>query len=94
MILCYQDNEVRRGSGAFRAEDYDANHMICKHLENYFFLKFILAKSDDFVEKHRASKELDICERKMNYWKRQANFCQKQYEKDIQIWSETYQVNA
>jgi hypothetical protein len=51
-------------------------------------------KSDDIVEKHRASKELDICERKMNYWKRQKNFCQKQYEKDIKSWSETYQVNA
>ena len=51
-------------------------------------------KSDDIVEKHRASKELDICERKMNYWKRQKNFCKEQYEKDIKIWSETYQVNA
>lgn len=94
MILCYQDNEIRRSSKPFYPEDYDANHMICKHLENYFFLKFILMKSDDFVEKHRASKELDICERKMNYWKRQKNFCQKQYEKDIKSWSETYQVNA
>ena len=92
MILCYQDNEVRRSSKPFFAEDYDANHMISKHLENYFFLKFILAKSDDIVEKHRASKELEICERKMNYWKRQANFCQKQYEKDIQIWNKTYDL--
>ena len=93
MILCYQDNEVRRSSKPFFAQDYDANHMISKHLENYFFLKFILAKSDDIVEKHRASKELDICERKMNYWKRQANFCQKQYEKDIQIWNKTYDLS-
>ena len=92
MILCYQDNEVRRSSKPFFPEDYDANRMISKHLENYFFLKFILAKSDDIVEKHRASKELEICERKMNYWKRQVNFCQKQYEKDIQIWNKTYDL--
>lgn len=92
MILCYQDNEIRRSSKPFYPEDYDANRMISKHLENYFFLKFILAKSDDIVEKHRASKELEICERKMNYWKRQVNFCQKQYENDIQIWNKTYDL--
>jgi len=74
----------------FFAEDYDANHMICKHLENYFFLKFILLKSDDTVEKHHASKELDICERKMNFWKRQSSFCSKQYEKDIEAYRKMY----
>ena len=90
MILCYQDNEVRRSSKPFFAQDYDANHMISKHLENYFFLKFILMKSDDIVEKHRASKELDICERKMNFWKRQSSFCSKRYEKDIEAYRKMY----
>jgi hypothetical protein len=90
MMFFYSDNEVRRSTKPFYAEDYDANHMICKHLENYFFLKFILLKSDDTVEKHHASKELDICERKMNFWKRQSSFCSKQYEKDIEAYRKMY----
>ena len=90
MMFFYSDNEVRRSTKPFYAEDYDANHMICKHLENYFFLKFILLKSDDTVEKHHASKELDICERKMNFWKRQSTFCSKQYEKDIEAYRKMY----
>ena len=86
----YSDTDKRTFNSAFRADDYDANHMICKHLENYFFLKFILLKSDDTVEKHHASKELDICERKMNFWKRQSSFCSKQYEKDIEAYRKMY----
>ena len=90
MMFFYSDNEIRRSTKPFYAEDYDANHMICKHLENYFFLKFILLKSDDTVEKHHASKELDICERKMNFWKRQSSFCSKHYEKDIEAYRKMY----
>lgn len=90
MMFFYSDTEKRSFSSAFNAEYYDANHMICKHLENYFFLKFILLKSDDTVEKHHASKELDICERKMNFWKRQSSFCSKQYEKDIEAYRKMY----
>jgi len=47
-------------------------------------------KSDDRVEKHHASKELDICERKMNFWKRQSSFCSKRYEKDIEAYRKMY----
>lgn len=90
MMFFYSDTEKRTFNSAFYAEDYDANRMICKHLENYFFLKFILLKSDDTVEKHHASKELEICERKMNFWKRQSNFCSKQYEKDIEAYRKIY----
>ena len=90
MMFFYSDTDKRTFNSSFRADDYDANHMICKHLENYFFLKFILLKSDDTVEKHHASKELDICERKMNFWKRQSSFCSKQYEKDIEAYRKMY----
>lgn len=90
MMFFYSDTDKRTFNSAFRADDYDANHMICKHLENYFFLKFILMKSDDIVEKHHASKELDICERKMNFWKRQSSFCSNQYEKDIEAYRKMY----
>jgi hypothetical protein len=92
-MFFYSDTEKRNFTKPFYAEDYDANTMIAKHLENYFFLKFILMKSDSVVEKHQASKELDICERKMNYWKRQSNFCKKQYEKDIDRFKTIYEMH-
>lgn len=83
MFFFYNENAKSTFTGRFYPEDYNANSMICKHLENYFYLKFILLKSDSISEKHQAAKELTICERKMNFWKRQANFCFDQYQKDI-----------
>ena len=43
------------------------------HLDNYFFLKLILLRSNSVVEKAQASKELDICERKMKFHERNPN---------------------
>ena len=73
-MFFYSDTEKSSFKGSFNASNYNPNDMICKHLENYFFLKFILLKSEDRIEKHQASKELDICERKMNFWKKQSSF--------------------
>ena len=38
------------------------------HVENYFYLRFILDKSDNFIEKNQANKEILIAERKMLFW--------------------------
>lgn len=40
------------------------------HLDNYFLLKLVLLRSDSIIEKAQASKELDICERKMKFHER------------------------
>lgn len=44
------------------------------HLDNYFFLKFIIAKSDKFTEKQQAEKELAVAIKKMEFWERQVLF--------------------
>ena len=45
-----------------------------KHLENWFFLKFIMMNSDDWREKAQASKELTICDRKLKFWQHRPTF--------------------
>lgn len=52
----------------------DPTKQYCKHLDNWFFLKFVLMNSTDFAERAQANKELTICERKMTYWKRNGRF--------------------
>lgn len=62
-----------------------------KHLENLYYLKFMLALGT-MVEKHRASIELEICERKLKFWKRRPGFdhelAQKNLEEIKKIWKE------
>jgi len=53
-----------------------------RHLENYFFLKFMLANGNT-AEKSQASKELAICDRKLAYWSRHPLFSRQQAEKDV-----------
>jgi hypothetical protein len=94
MMFFYSDTEKKSSfKGSFNASNYNPNDMICKHLENYFFLKFILLKSEDRIEKHQASKELDICERKMNFWKKQRSFCSVRYQKDIKNYNNMYEMS-
>lgn len=44
------------------------------HLGNYFYLRFILDKSDNRVEKWQANKEMQIAERKMAFWEKNPDF--------------------
>jgi hypothetical protein len=73
MFLIYNENEKRTGGG-FNPNDFDPNACIRKHFENEAYLKFILGASDDFSERQQARKELDICERKQNYWKKHPQY--------------------
>ena len=62
-----------------------------KHLENHFFLKFLLLRSDSIIEKAQANKELTICERKLDFWSRKPSFDQSianTHNKQLQtLWS-------
>jgi len=71
MHFFYSDNQPFRSNKPFRASDYDADVQISKHLENWFYLRFIQTQTDDLVERHQATKELTICDRKIEFWKRQ-----------------------
>lgn len=84
MFLVYKDNPQFDGPNEFNPNRFDPNKMMRYHLKNYFFLKFILMNSDDTVEKHRASKELDVCERKMKFWQNHYAFCEDEYEIDLE----------
>lgn len=46
------------------------NTQYIKHLENLFYLKFVELKSDKFFEKAQATKEIEICNKKLKYWGR------------------------
>lgn len=47
-----------------------ANSAWRKHLENWYFLKWIAEHDPSYAQRHQANKELLIAERKMAYWER------------------------
>lgn len=51
----------------------DATKGYLRHARNRLFLDFF-ATSPDFAEAAQARKEIVICERKQNYWRRQIGF--------------------
>ena len=44
------------------------------------------------LERHRASKELDICERKINYWKKMPTFNEDTYMRDLDVYKKNYNM--
>jgi hypothetical protein len=80
MGLCYSDNE-QRGSGYFDIDKFNPNRMWLVHYRNSLYLGFML-KNGDRLERHQASKELVIAERKMAFWKRDSRFNHDQSLKD------------
>jgi hypothetical protein len=48
-------------------------------MENRFYLTFFL-HNGTMIEKHKASKELAICDRKLAYWERNPCFDRKKAE--------------
>lgn len=91
MFFFYPDNE-KRSNTPFNPHRYNPNNMICKHLENYFFLKFIIQKSPDMIERHRASKELDVCERKIAYWQKMPTYCEDTYQHHVNIYKNNWDM--
>jgi hypothetical protein len=77
--LIYNESEPKRHVPLGRL---NPNRQYRKHLENWFFLKLIL-RNGNIVERHQASKELAICDRKLEYWQKRSNFDTKQAELDL-----------
>lgn len=80
MGLIYEENPVRM-AGSFNPAKCNANDQWLKHFKNSLYLSFML-KHGNRVERHQASKELVICERKMAYWSRQPHFVQRKSQED------------
>lgn len=78
-MLVYEQNPERR-DGAFDPMRCNAVKCYMRHFNNSLYLTFMLANGTT-TEKHDASKELEICERKMKYWERQPHF--DEHEADL-----------
>jgi len=79
MILIYGDPETSGFKG--NPAQINANRAARNHFENSMFLSFMLLKGT-FIEKGRAAKELDICERKIKYWKSRSDFVEDTFTED------------
>lgn len=92
MFIIYSDDTGSKGGG-FDISKLDPVAMYLKHYDNYLFLSFILNKSKDVLEKKRASKELGMCEKKMEYWKHKVGFEKARMVSGVEerkkIWNET-----
>lgn len=64
----------------------DPTRMVLKHMANQFFLELI-TKSDEstLVDKFQAEKELVICKRKQEFWKRKHGFEDVIYEQELAL---------
>lgn len=79
-MFCYETSRVSVRTGEngplnFDPLRCDAVKAYMKHYENFLFLDFMV-QNGTIAEKHQASKELEICKRKMKFWERQPHFIQ------------------
>ena len=72
-MFIYSDTAPKSGAMTpYHKQNADRGYLT--HYANYLYLSFILNQSDSLAEKHQAQKELTICERKLNWWAKHANF--------------------
>lgn len=76
MAIVYDDLNTSRGKSDFVIPygRLNANAGYLRHYDNYLYLDFILKTTDRNNERTQAAKELKICERKLEYWRRHPNF--------------------
>lgn len=77
MAFCYDTTRisVRTDQGPMNFDPMRCNATKCylDHYKNFLVLDFI-AKNGTLHEKAQARREIEVCERKMTYWKRQPHF--------------------
>lgn len=71
--LVYEDNPPPFRGRVIPYLQQDATGHWVRHYANSMYLKFFLNHGDRW-EKQRASKELDMAERKMTHWERHPNW--------------------
>ncbi|MCP1540127.1 hypothetical protein [Methylorubrum extorquens] len=75
MAIFYSDNAERSGGSiSVPYSQWNANKGYLTHYENYLVLDFITRASKDRAEIAQARKELTICERKLEFWRKHPNF--------------------
>jgi cell division FtsZ-interacting protein ZapD len=64
-----------------------------KHLDNYFYLRFLFEHSDDRSERLVANKEMQIAEKKMKYWERMPDFDKEEADAYLQKLKKTWNLS-
>jgi hypothetical protein len=72
MSICYNENEVYTGP-PISYNKINANRSYLRHYENSLLLQFMMLNGD-MRERAQASKEMGICQRKMERMEKHANF--------------------
>jgi hypothetical protein len=80
--LIYNENESKGEYSGPPINSLNPNTQFRKHLENWFFLKLTL-RNGNMIDRHKASKELAICDRKLEFWRKKRSFDEKQAERDV-----------
>lgn len=70
----YPENEPRRFSGKGGYKELRATNIWLRHYENQLFLEFFLEHETDFVQKRETARELQVCRKKLEYWKKHPNW--------------------
>src|SRR5262245_26528812 len=71
-FLVYDENEPKPKHGFKGNANADPHKAYIKHLANWFFLKFTYINGS-LTDKFQATKELVLCERKLNFWSSKPN---------------------
>jgi hypothetical protein len=74
MFIIYNEYEYKKPFNLAILDNINPNKQYKTHLENYFYLKFINMNSKDGVEIYQSNKELEVCQRKLDYWRRSQDF--------------------
>jgi hypothetical protein len=75
MTIIYNEDEPQGEFKGYMVR-VDPTKAYLKHYENYLYLQFIAMNTADRVERYQANKELKICERKLEHWKKNPSFNQ------------------
>ena len=76
-MACLVYDDSVKSKAYIKYDNINATKGYLTHYANKLYLSFILEKSTDRAEKQQASKELLICDRKLEYMKRHPNYDHK-----------------
>lgn len=92
-MFFYSDTEKGAPFDPRRMAPYheqDATRFALSHYDNLLILMAIIEAPKSFAEKAQAEKELKICERKIEHWRRHPNFDQQKFSNEAarkkEIW--------
>lgn len=73
-FFIYSDTEPREQHGFRGGSKVNPHNAYNKHLYNWFYLTFLCRNTTDLAERFQLTKEIVICNRKLDYWYKKAEF--------------------